>query len=145
MVSKLVKNNLILSNPCPTFLAVSGTPTGLTNSYSCYTLKEILVEYWVAKGHKAIDTVFSTDQAEHFTPEARANDPMNNFAIGFLPPPGAVFKTVSDTSKFARAGKAFDRAGYTKAGRNLMKHGYREGSAFPKPLGNPTQVNAHGQ
>lgn len=38
-----------------------------------------------------------------------------------------------------------DRGGFTKAGRNLMKHGYREGSVFPKPLGNPAQVNAHGQ
>ena len=102
-------------------------------------------ENLVANGHKAIDAVFSTDQAELFTAEARANDPMNNFAIGFLPPPGAVFKTFSDTSKFVRAGKALDKAGYTKAGRNLMKHGYREGSAFPKPLGNPAQVNAHGQ
>lgn len=27
-----------------------------------------------------------------------------------------------------------------------MKHGYREGrSVFPKPLGNPAQVNAQGQ
>lgn len=26
-----------------------------------------------------------------------------------------------------------------------MKHGYREGSVFPKPVGNPTQVNVHGQ
>jgi hypothetical protein len=69
----------------------------------------------------------------------------NHFAVGFLPPPGAVFQTFSDTSKFAKAGKVFDRAGYTKAGRNLMKHGYRKGSAFPKPLGNPAQVNAHGQ
>ena len=102
-------------------------------------------ENMLAKGHEVIDNVFSTDQARLYTAEARANNSMNNFAIGFLPPPGAVFKSFSDTSKFARAGKAFDRSGYTKAGRNLMKHGYREGSAFPKPLGNPTQVNAHGQ
>ena len=26
-----------------------------------------------------------------------------------------------------------------------MKHGYREKSVFPKPVGNPAQVNAHGQ
>jgi filamentous hemagglutinin len=26
-----------------------------------------------------------------------------------------------------------------------MKHGYREGSVFPKPLGNPAQINEHGQ
>jgi hypothetical protein len=116
-------------------LPASGEPVSPVENY----------ENMVAKGHEAIDKVFSTDQAELFTAEARANDPMNNFAIGFLPPPGAVFKTFSDTSKFARAGRAFDRAGYTKAGRGLMKHGYREGSAFPKPLGNSSQINAHGQ
>lgn len=47
-------------------------------------------ENLVAKDHKTIDTVFSTDQAELFTAEARANDPMNNFVIALLPPPGAV-------------------------------------------------------
>ncbi len=26
-----------------------------------------------------------------------------------------------------------------------MKHGYREGSLFPKPLGNPTDINKQGQ
>lgn len=26
-----------------------------------------------------------------------------------------------------------------------MKHGYRKGSNFPKPLGNPAQINARGQ
>ena len=26
-----------------------------------------------------------------------------------------------------------------------MKHGYREGSSYPKPRGNPAQVNEHGQ
>lgn len=102
-------------------------------------------ENLVIKGHKAIDTVFSTDQSEFFTAEAVENDFMNNFTIGVLPPPGAVFKVFSDTSKFARAGKAFDRAGYTKAGRGLIKHGYRENSVFPKPFGNPSQINAHGQ
>ncbi len=34
---------------------------------------------------------------------------------------------------------------FTKAGRALMKHGYREGSVFPKPIGNPAQINEHGQ
>ncbi|MEX0962299.1 MAG: hypothetical protein WDZ28_05540 [Simkaniaceae bacterium] len=76
-------------------------------------------ENLVAKGHKAIDGVFSTDQAEFFTAEARANNPMNNFAMGFLPPPGAVFKTFADTSKFARAGKAFDRARFTIEGEMI--------------------------
>ena len=31
--------------------------------------------------------------------------------------------------------RVLDRAGFTKAGRGLMKHGYREGSVFPKPVG----------
>lgn len=26
-----------------------------------------------------------------------------------------------------------------------MKHGYREGSVFPKPFGNPAQINYQGQ
>ncbi len=26
-----------------------------------------------------------------------------------------------------------------------MKHGYREGSAFPKPIRNQTKINEHGQ
>jgi len=102
-------------------------------------------ENLIAKGHKAIDTIFSSDQADLFTAEAKANDPRNNFAIGFIPPPGAVFKNFANSNKFIRAGKAIDRAGFTKAGRNLMKHGYRENSVFPKPVGNPAQVNAHGQ
>ena len=49
------------------------------------------------------------------------------------------------TNKLAETGKAIDRAGFTKAGRGLMKHGYREGRAFPKPTGNPAQVNEQGQ
>ncbi len=50
-----------------------------------------------------------------------------------------------DTTKFLEAGKVMDRGGFTKAGRALMKHGYREDSVFPKPIGNPAKVNAHGQ
>ena len=44
-----------------------------------------------------------------------------------------------------KVGKALDRAGLTKAGRGLMKHGYRDGSVFPKPVGTPAQINEHGQ
>lgn len=54
-------------------------------------------------------------------------------------------KIFSNTKKLIENGKAIDRAGFTKAGRGLMKHGYREGSAFPKPVGNPKQINEHGQ
>lgn len=102
-------------------------------------------ENMVAKGHEAIDKVFSTDQAELFTAEARANDPMNNFAIGMIPLPGGIPKVFSNTNNLIKAGNAIDRAGFTKVGRGLMKHGYREGSGFPKPVGNPAQINAQGQ
>lgn len=34
---------------------------------------------------------------------------------------------------------------FLELGRGLMKHGYREDSVFPKPVGNPSQVNIHGQ
>ncbi|MFA6119335.1 MAG: tetratricopeptide repeat protein [Parachlamydiales bacterium] len=47
--------------------------------------------------------------------------------------------------KLAEAGKAFDREGLTKSGRALAKHGGREPSVFPKPLGNPEQINLQGQ
>ncbi|MEM8629054.1 MAG: hypothetical protein AAGF04_03155 [Chlamydiota bacterium] len=102
-------------------------------------------ENLVAKGHEAIDNVFSTDQAEFFTAEARANDPMNDFAIGMIPLPGGIPKVFSNTNNLIKAGNAIDRAGFTKVGRGLMKHGYREGSGFPKPVGNPAQINAQGQ
>ena len=52
---------------------------------------------------------------------------------------------ISSIKKLLDAGKIADRAGYTKAGRSLMKHGYRKGSVFPKPTGNPTRINAQGQ
>jgi filamentous hemagglutinin len=39
-----------------------------------------------------------------------------------------------------------DKSGeYTRAGRALQKHGSRDGSAFPKPKGNPSQMNSQGQ
>lgn len=104
-------------------------------------------ENLVTKGHETIDKVFSTDQAELFTAEARANDPMNNFAIGMLPSPlsGSFTTMFSNTSRFKEAGKVLDRAGFTKAGRGLMKHGNREGSVFPKPFGNSAEINKRGQ
>lgn len=45
----------------------------------------------------------------------------------------------------SRAGKELDRAELTRAGRSLMKHGNREGSIFPKPAGNATELNERGQ
>ena len=99
----------------------------------------------VANGHQAIDNVFSTDQSEYFTVEAKANDPGNNFAVGVIPFPGVFSGGKFNVKKLSDAGNVIDRGGFAKAGRNLMKHGYREGSVFPKPLGNPAQINEHGQ
>jgi hypothetical protein len=97
----------------------------------------------IAAGHEKIDQVFSTDQACLYTNEAKETG--NQFAIGILPPPGIITKISIDTTKFAEGGKALDKAGFTKAGRGITKHGYREESAFPRPTGNPAQVNEQGQ
>ncbi len=103
-------------------------------------------ENLVANGHKVIDSAFSTDQSELFTTEAKANDLMNSFAIGIIPLPGMISRSGSiNVKRFSNLGRAADRASFTKAGRGLTKHGYREGSVFPKPVGNPSQVNQHGQ
>lgn len=104
-------------------------------------------ENLVAKGHETIDKAFATDQSKLFTVEAKANDSMNNFAIGMLPAPlsGSFTKIFSNANRFKEAGRILDKRGFTKAGRGLMKHGYREGSVFPKPLGNPSQINRQGQ
>lgn len=102
-------------------------------------------ENLISKGHQAIDSVFSIDQADRFTPEAKANDPMNNFAIGMVPLPGSFNKIFSNTKPFRKAGNAIDREGLTRTGRALAKHGGREGSIFPKPLGNPNQINAQAE
>lgn len=98
-----------------------------------------------SKGHEAIDRLFSTDQAEQYTPEAKSQRLGEELVLGWAPPPGAVFKKIADISKYRAAGRVPDRAGFTKAGRSLMKHGYRNESVFPKPIGNPSQVNAQGQ
>ena len=52
---------------------------------------------------------------------------------------------VLNNEMFLQAGRVIDREGFTAAGRGSMKHGYREGSVFPKPVGNPSQINEHGQ
>lgn len=95
-------------------------------------------ENLVAAGHEKIDQVFATDQAGQ--QEAR-----DKFAIGIIPFPGSFGAGAFSTNKLAEAGKAVDRAGFTKAGRGFMKHGYREGSIFQKPTGNPAQINEEGQ
>ncbi len=45
----------------------------------------------------------------------------------------------------SKAGQVADRAGLTKAGRALAKHGGRRGSVFPKATGNPAALNKQGQ
>lgn len=100
-------------------------------------------ENLVAAGHEKIDQVFSTDQAGLYTPEAK--EARDKVAIGIIPFPGSFGAGAFSANKLAEAGKAVDRAGFTKAGRGLIKHGYREGSIFPKPTGNPSQVNEQGQ
>lgn len=99
----------------------------------------------VAKGHEVIDKAFSTDQAKLFTEEIKASDHANDFAIGLIAFPGIFSGGKLNVKKLANTGKTIDRSGFARAGRNLMKHGYRRGSVFPKPLGSPAQVNAHGQ
>ncbi|MBI3211633.1 MAG: hypothetical protein HYZ47_02985 [Simkania negevensis] len=100
-------------------------------------------ENLVAAGHEKIDQVFSTDQAGLYTPETK--EARDKLAIGIIPFPGSFGVGVFNANKLVEAGKAVDRAGFTKAGRGLMKHGYREGSIFPKPTGTPVQVNEQGQ
>jgi len=102
-------------------------------------------ENLVAGGHKAIDSLFSTDQSECFTAKANPTALSNEFALGLIPLPNGVPKIFSNSTKILRAGEVIDRGGFTKAGRGIMKHGYREPSNFTKPLGNPSQVNAQGQ
>lgn len=104
-------------------------------------------ENLIMKGHQAIDKAFATGQADSYSIESKANDPMKDFAIGIIPLPGLISKNGSiNVKQLSKLGKMPDRAGYTKAGRGTMKHGYREGrTVFKKPVGNPAQINEHGQ
>ncbi len=101
-------------------------------------------EQKISKGHQIIDQVFDVNQSQNFTKdakEAREKD----FSIAILPPPGGLLKESLDFKKLADAGKVYDRAGLTKAGRALAKHGGRENSVFPKPKGNAMEINQLGQ
>jgi hypothetical protein len=98
----------------------------------------------VDKLHQKVDEVFSTNQAELYTPEAKANDPLNDFAVAVIPPPG-IWGELFDNNRLIESGIAINRAGFTGVGRALMKHGYREGSVFPRPVGNPVQINQQGR
>jgi len=72
------------------------------------------------------------------------------FIVGALAPGGG-YSTASKAimRNLSKAGKAIDpvdKGGkLTKAGRALQKHGGRSNSAFPKPTGNPTNINKQGQ
>jgi len=80
------------------------------------------VEYYeriAFKGHQVIDYIFSTDQAKDFTPDAKANDPRNEFTYGTPPFPGSsgkevikAGKTLSQAKKYKKAGKVLDRAAH---------------------------------
>ena len=103
----------------------------------------------VKNGHETIDQVFSTNQSDIYT---RSNSDGfakefidDEFSYGILPPPGSIPKVFFNTNRLIEAGNAIDRAGFTRVGRGLMKHGYREGTLFPKPFGNPTQINKQGE
>ncbi len=56
-----------------------------------------------------------------------------------------VKESIPNIDKLLEAGKAADRAGLTKAGRGLAKHGGRESVVFPKPTGSIAQINEQGQ
>ncbi len=99
-------------------------------------------EKLIAEGHEKIDEVFSTDQVEYISAINEAND---RFVIGIVPLPGTLCEIFTSNDKLAEAGRVFDRAGFTKAGRGLMKHGYRENSVFQKPVGTPSEINEQGQ
>ncbi|MEM4409783.1 MAG: hypothetical protein QXI19_13685 [Candidatus Caldarchaeum sp.] len=45
----------------------------------------------------------------------------------------------------AKAAQQPDRGGLTKAGRASAKHGNRPGSKYPRPQGNPNQINQRAQ
>ena len=98
----------------------------------------------IYQAHQKIDQLFDTNQSEMYTKEAKEGSD-KDWSIAILPPPSGILKESLDLEKLADAGKVFDRAGLTKAGRALAKHGGREGSVFPKPIGNPEQINKQGQ
>lgn len=95
-------------------------------------------------GHEKIDQAFSTNHSELYSPEARVakNDGITRCELPF---PGKITEITVDAKQLARAGEALDKAKFTKAGRSLMKHGYREESVYPRPVGTPEEINKHGQ
>jgi len=98
----------------------------------------------ILEAHREIDQIFAVNQYEQYTKEAKEyND--NQFTQAILPPPTGILNNANALKKLSDAGKVPDRGGLTKAGRALAKHGGREGSIFPKPMGSPEQINQQGQ
>ncbi len=101
-------------------------------------------EKMVYAGHEKIDLAFATEQARFYSLENKTFR-SDFYDIAALPPPGAFTEVTVDVKKLAQAGQILDRAELTKAGRSLVKKSYRDGSSYPKPVGAPEQINAHGQ
>jgi len=98
----------------------------------------------VFEGHQKIDEFFAVNQSDQYTKEAKEYSD-NQFTQAILPPPNILFNNANALKNLANAGKVHDRGGLTKAGRALAKHGGRESSVFPKPMGTPMQINLQGQ
>ena len=98
----------------------------------------------VSDCHQKIDQIFAVNHSENYTKEAKEYRE-KDWSIAFLPPPSPLLKGNLNKKKLSDAGKSLDRAGLTKAGRAFAKHGGREGSVFPKPLGSTKQINQQGQ
>ncbi len=102
-------------------------------------------EQSVAAGHQIIDEVFSTDQACHYTPEAKTHDIRNEFTYAILPPPGAFRALLTESEA------ALSRSKFAQVENILAKHNRRyltEAEArtlihqcdiptFPRPYGIP--------
>ena len=101
-------------------------------------------EETISKAHEIIDQIFTVNQADFYAKEAKEYRD-NQFILGILPPPNGMIKSAKSLKILSKAGKVPDRSGLTKAGRALAKHGGRENSVFPKPIGNPAQINQQGQ
>ena len=61
--------------------------------------------------------------------------------VGALVGNKAFFLRRIDSDDLSDAARVSDRGDTTRAGRNLQKHGNRDGSAFPSPSGSPEDIN----
>ena len=82
--------------------------------------------------------------------DSLATKAIKNTALPNKPPPLAgrvnpILPNNWTNDSLLGAALAKDKNGFTRAGRGLMKHGNREGSVFPKPKGNPAEMNARGK